>query len=40
MYSLPWEFLDDETLDEIGNTLNHFLEASEATKQDRYISYA
>jgi hypothetical protein len=40
MYSLPQEFWLEEILMGIGNTLGHYVKASEATRQRKYTSYA
>lgn len=40
MFSLPSEFWDLETLQDIGNSLGEFVKVSEKTKLQRYISYA
>jgi len=40
MFSLPSEFWDLETLQDIGNSLGEFVKVSEQTKLQRYISYA
>jgi hypothetical protein len=40
LYSLPQEFWLEEILMGIGNTLGHYVKASEATRQRKYTSYA
>jgi hypothetical protein len=40
LYSLPQEFWLEEILMGIGNTLGHYVKASEATRHRKYTSYA
>jgi hypothetical protein len=40
LYSLPQEFWLEEILMGIGNTVGHYVKASEATRQRKYTSYA
>ena len=40
LYSLPWEYWQEETLQEIGNSIREFVKIAEETKLCRYTSYA
>lgn len=40
LYSLPLDYWQTESLDSIGNKLGHFIKASEATRRDKYTSFA
>jgi len=40
LYSLPWEYWEETSLQEIGNTLGDFVKVAEETKLCRYMSYA
>lgn len=40
LYSLPWEYWEEESLKEIGNALGDFVKVAEDTKTQRYTSYA
>jgi hypothetical protein len=40
LYSLPQEFWLEEILMGIGNTIDQYVKASEATRQRKYTSYA
>lgn len=40
LYSLPWEYWEEDSLKEIGNALGEFINVAEETKLCRYTSYA
>lgn len=40
LYSLPWEYWEETSLQEIGNKLGEFIKVAEDTKLCRYTSYA
>eukprot|EP00253_Pinus_taeda_P017393 PITA_17393 len=40
LYSLPWEYWEESSLQEIGNTLGEFVKVAEDTKLCTYTSYA
>lgn len=40
LYSLPWEYWEEDSLQEIGNALGEFIKVAEETKLCRYTSYA
>jgi len=40
LYSLPWEYWEEESLQAIGNALGEFIKVAEETKLCRYTSYA
>ena len=40
LYSLPWEYWEENSLQEIGNALGEFIKVAEETKLCRYTSYA
>jgi len=40
LYSLPWEYWEESSLQEIGNALGEFIKVAEDTKFCRYTSYA
>jgi len=40
LYSLPWEYWEENSLQDIGNSLGQFIKVAEETKLCRYTSYA